>query len=249
MSIRFKITKGYEALQPFIKTLPECFEKEGKTIYKGRNTVKVMEVNGSKLNVKRFLIPSLSERIKRSYFRSSKCREAYFNAWKLLKKGFDTPHPIAYVEERKVGLIGYSYFISSQSSYPRTFYEFEECEIEDCKDVIVSFARYTARLHEAGFLHKDYSPGNILFDYINGAYRFTLVDVNRMKFGKVSIKEGCKNFRKLWGKKEFFSLLASEYAKMREFDEKECMDLIWTEWQKFSEKRMSRYNDKWNVVQ
>lgn len=246
MSVRFEITKGYESLRPFIEALPQCFEEEGRIIYEGRNTVKVMEVDGYRLNVKRFLIPrSLSERIKRSYLRRSKCREAYLHALHLLEKGFETPQPIAYVEERKKGLIAYSYYVSFQSPYSHTFYELEESEIEECKDVIVSFARFTARLHEAGFLHKDYSPGNILFDRIDGIYHFSLVDINRMRLGKVSMKRGCKNFRKLWGKKELFFCMAKEYARMRGFDEKECANLIWTERKRFSEKRRPRYNQNY----
>ena len=43
-------------------------------------------------------------------------------------------------------------------------------------------------------MHRDYSPGNILFDKIDGEYHFMLVDINRMSFGKISIDMGCANF-------------------------------------------------------
>lgn len=121
----------------------------------------------------------------------------------LLEKGFETPVPIAYVEERKFGLIAHSYFISKQSPYRRNFYEFGNADVNYCRDVIISFARYTANLHQAGILHRDYSPGNILFDYIDGEYHFTLVDINRMTFGKISVEMGCANFARLWGQKAF----------------------------------------------
>ena len=44
MSVRYEIMPGFEILQQFVETLPQCFETEGKTIYVGRNVVKVMEV-------------------------------------------------------------------------------------------------------------------------------------------------------------------------------------------------------------
>ncbi len=234
MKIRYEIMAGYEKLQPFVESLPQCFEKEGEIFYVGRNVVKVMDIQGYKLNVKRFLIPTKFDRIARSYFRKTKCWQAYAYAKILLKKGFETPQPIAYVEERKNnGLLLYSYFVSIHSDYPRTFYEFGDCAIEECHDVVKAFAHYTARLHEAGFLHLDYSPGNILFDYIDGSYRFSLVDLNRIKFGKISMKQGCANFKKLWGNKDFFLLLAKEYARMRGFDEQKCIDLIMAHRKKF----------------
>lgn len=80
------------------------------------------------------------------------------------------PVPIAYIEECKWGLIKYSYFISLQSSYRRNFYEFGNADVNDCRDVVIAFARYTARLHESDIMHRDYSPGNILFDKIDGEY-------------------------------------------------------------------------------
>ena len=44
---------------------------------------------------------------------------------------------------------------------------------------------YTAVMHEREVLHLDYSPGNILWDKDDEGYHFTVVDINRMRFGKV----------------------------------------------------------------
>lgn len=49
---------------------------------------------------------------------------------------------------------------------------------------MTAFAEFTARLHEAGILHLDYSPGNILYDKIGEEYHFSLVDINRMHLAK-----------------------------------------------------------------
>lgn len=246
MSILYEITQGFEELQQFIESLPQCFENEGKTIYVGRNVVKVMDVQGYRLNVKRYLIPSFIDRMVRSYLRRTKCWQAFTYAKLLLEKGFETPQPIAYLEKRNNGLIGYSYFVSIHSEYSRTFYEFGDSAIEECQDVVKAFARYTARLHDAGFLHLDYSPGNVLFDCIDGNYQFSLIDLNRLRFGKVTMKRGCANFKKLWGSPSFFMLLAKEYALARGFDERECVELILAErrkyWMHYCKKRKPPFN-------
>lgn len=224
--IRITVNPKYEFLREYIVRLPGTFENEGVEIYSGRNLIKVMTIDGLEINVKRYGIPALINRLVYSSFRMSKGKRAFTYPSTLLQKGFETPEPIAYIEERENNLIGYSYFISLQSPYKRTFYEFGDADVENCRDIVIAFARYTASLHEAGILHQDYSPGNILFDEIDGEYHFSLVDINRMRFGKVSIKEGCSNFARLWGQISFFKLLAKEYAIARGSNENICVERV-----------------------
>nr|WP_203558434.1 lipopolysaccharide kinase InaA family protein [Bacteroides sp. 519] len=216
----------YTILESFINSIPQIFQDEGKEIYGGRNLIKVFSYNGLEINVKRYAIPNVFNRFIYSFIRKPKGLRAYTYPKTLLDKGFETPEPIAYIENRKAGLIEYSYFISIQSPYKFRFYQFGDANAEEYKDIIVAFAHYTARLHEAGILHKDYSPGNILFDKIDGEYRFSLVDINRMRFGKVDLETGCANFARLWGQIPFFEILASEYAKARNADEAYCRKQI-----------------------
>lgn len=235
----------YNHLADFINNIPERFEDQGKVIYSGRNLIKVMTLDGVELNVKRYAVPAFVNKIAYSFFRVPKGKRAFTYPQVLFERGFETPCPIAYVEERKFGLINYSYFISLQSSYSRNFYEFGNADVDQCKDVIVAFARYSAKLHEAGILHRDYSPGNILFEQIDGEYHFSLVDINRMNFGRVSIRQGCANFARLWGKKSFFELLAKEYAKARHADESFCKEHILAcrkkFWKNFAKKHIVKY--------
>lgn len=224
--MKIVINPTYEHLRNYIERLPSLFESEGRIIYSGRNLIKVMDVDGVEINVKRYGIPAFVNRVVYSFFRVPKGRRAFVYPQMLLDKGFETPVPIAYIEQRRYGLINYSYFISMQSHYQRNFYEFGNADVEHCKDVVIAFAQYTAKLHQAGIMHRDYSPGNILFDKIDGEYRFTLVDINRMSFGKISVEMGCANFARLWGQKAFFELLGKEYAKARHADEKHCTERI-----------------------
>lgn len=220
------INPTYKHLRKFIEDVPVCFENKGKTIYASRNIIKVMSVDGLELNVKRYGIPAFLNRIIYSFFRVPKGERAFTYPQKLLSKGFETPEPIAYIEQREKGLIKYSYFISLQVPYRRKFYEFGDADITTCRDIVVAFARYTAALHEAGIMHKDYSPGNILFDKVDGVWRFSLIDINRMYFGRVSVKEGCANFARLWGQKAFFILLAEEYAAHRGANKEQCVEWV-----------------------
>lgn len=243
--MKIVVNPTYEHLRKFIESVPDTFEREGRIIYSGRNLIKVMEVDGVEINVKRYGIPALANRIVYSFFRTPKGKRAFEYPQMLLQKGVETPVPIAYIEERKCGLINYSYFISMQSPYQRNFYEFGNADVERCKDVIIAFAQYTANLHQAGIMHRDYSPGNILFDQIDGEYHFMLVDINRMTFGEISVDMGCANFARLWGQKAFFEMLAKEYAKARHANEAHCVERVLAFrkkfWTYFAKKHIVKY--------
>lgn len=243
--MKIVVNPTYEHLRDFIEEIPETFEKKGRVIYSGRNLIKVMVANGMEINVKRYGVPALANRIIYSFFRIPKGRRAFVYPQMLIKKGFETPVPIAYIEKRRCGLISHSYFVSMQSPYQRDFYEFGNADVEQCKDVVIAFARYTADLHQSGIMHRDYSPGNILFDQIDGKYHFMLVDINRMSFGKISVDMGCANFARLWGQKAFFELLAKEYAQVRQADQKHCVERVLScrkkFWTYFAKKHVIKY--------
>lgn len=240
--MRVIINPKYYHLEESIKRIPELFEKQGRVLYDRRNLIKEMLLEDSLLiNVKRYGVPKLINRIAYSFFRQPKGERAFIYPQILLQKGFETPEPIAYIEFKKNGLIDYSYFVSVQCPYQRTFYEFGDADPNsgECVDIIRAFAHYTASLHENGILHQDYSPGNILFDKIGNNYRFSLVDLNRMTFGEVGLEAGCANFARLWGQKEFFVQLAKAYAKARHWDEAYCVGRVlfyrkafWSKYQK-----------------
>ena len=224
--MKMMLNPKYKKLHRFVERIPYDFESIGTVIHSGRNLIKKTTIEGIEVNVKRYAVPPLINRIVYLFFRLSKGERAYSYPQKLLQEGFETPEPIAYVEEKQMGLIGYSYFVSVQSGYRYNFCQMGNADVQNCKDVIIAFARFTARLHEAGILHLDYSPGNILYDKLEDGYHFSLVDINRMRFGKVGMKRGCANFARLWGQTAFFVLLAQEYARARGMNEEECMRLV-----------------------
>jgi len=169
----------------FMQNLPEIFQNGGTIIHNARNQIRVFDVNGHKINVKKFCIPPIVNRILYSLgWRTPKAQATYHNALEILKRGFDTPAPYGYRLERSGGLINFSYFVSEQVENMRP--------VRDAKDVpalIKALARYTADMHAKGLWHKDFTPGNILFRVENGTYHFCLVDINRFRFCDGSLPE------------------------------------------------------------
>lgn len=224
------INKDYEQFRQFIEEIPTKFDKEGTMIYDGRrNKLKSFSVNGIEINVKSYRVPILINRIAYTWFRKSKARRAFEYGNKIIEKGFRTPNPIAYIETYKSNLLHRSFFISLHTpldGHMRIFNDGDTTN-EGKEELIKEFAQFTAKLHESGILHSDYSPGNILYEKIaesgDHQYDFSLVDINRMEFRPVSVEEGCENFSRMRGNDEFFKLFATYYAEARNSDVTRCI--------------------------
>lgn len=241
------INSKFKTLKPFVDSLPHIFEDNGETIYTGRNLIKVFDVDGLKVNVKRYGVPFFLNRIVYSYIRKPKGLRAYTYPSILLKAGINTPEPIAYIEQRKAGLISYSYFVSLQSSYKPYLYEIGNLEVDQIKELAEALALFTSDMHKNGIYHKDYSPGNILCGEKEGKIDFCLVDINRMRFDEVSIEEGCANFARLWGQPSFFRYLAEVYALDRGADVQKCTELVMMYREKFWKSYARRKGVKYDL--
>jgi len=207
----------------FIKTIHRQFDKGGALIHKRRNEVRVFEVNGTSINVKKFRAPRLFARVIYTFFRLPKAQRSFQYALKLKEKGIGTPEPVAYILMKRGGVLHESYYISRQSDYNRNMYEFGKGGVDGREHILEAFAEFTAGVHEKGVLHKDYSPGNILFKEENGAVKFSIVDINRMRFGTVSVSQGCSNFARLWGQQPVFEVVMRKYAEKRRADPAQCL--------------------------
>lgn len=212
----------YRHLETFVNALCTRFDREGETIHKGRNEIKVFDCDGQPINVKRFRIPHLANRVIYTFFRKPKAERSFVHALKLRQAGVGTPDPVAFILEYKGGLLHYSYFVSLQITGYDTMYGIGKTPFEANEKTLAAFARFTAEIHEKGIYHKDYSPGNILRKDIEGGTDFRLVDINRMVFGNVTVRKGCANFARLWGKEDVFRCIAREYAAARKADVRQC---------------------------
>ncbi len=221
------INSKYEHLREWLQRLPEDFERLGRVIYDSRNQLRVIEApDGTLVNAKRYAVPRHINRLIYSLgIREPKGLRAYRYPTRLLQLGIETPEPIAYIEQRHGGLLGLCYFISVQSPLGHTLYELNKAQQGTYEELADALGKFTARMHECEVLHLDYSPGNILWDKDDDGYHFSVVDINRMRFGKVGIKDGCAAFRRLWGPKRFIELIARSYAQARSFNEDEAVRL------------------------
>lgn len=184
MNKQIKISTGYNHYGAFISDIPELFRNEqGQIIYNGRNQIRSFNDGSTKMIVKRFKKPDTVKKIIYSFFRKNKAEKAYKNAFEILKRGFNTPRPIAYIKENKDGLLNYVYYVCEYTDY-EPIKDYLNCDNSFDKDLAVAFGMYVAELHKKGIIHNDLNSTNVLFKKNNEKYVFTLIDINRMQFKK-----------------------------------------------------------------
>ena len=156
-------------------------------------------------------------------YKASKGQHSYNCAAQLRERGFATQEPVAYVAYRRNLMDQNMYFVGVFSNYRHSLHEAFGMPHSERAELLESFARYAARLHEEGFLPIACRADNILFDRIDGRYRFSILDTGNMKCGrKVSVEKGCKSLAALQADDAFNSALIRAYAAARGADEAEC---------------------------
>ncbi len=225
--MKISIHPKYNFLESFVRSVPEIFRNEGECIYKGRNEVKVFEVDGIRVNIKSFRIPHMVNRLVYSSVRKSKAARSYVYALRCLASGVLTPEPIAYMETYTCGWIGRSYYLSIHKADMRSMNYIYAVPDEETKPLLEAYARFTAFVHRQGIYHKDYSPGNVLFDESpQQRYRFSMIDLNRIDFGPVSPEKGCHAFERTNLHDDQIDWVARVYAEERGMDPELCKNLI-----------------------
>lgn len=230
--MRLILNPKYKHLREYIEHIDDHFEHEGHEIHRDRNVVRTLQVDGLTLCVKRYSKNSLSNRVAiKLRMRSSRARKAYIRPLLLRERGFESPEPVAFVRYNTGIINSVSYFICLKSKYDNSMADIMNLPEELRNEVTKEFARYAAHLHKNGFLHRDFSPDNILFGRVDGKMgsriRFSLIDTNSMRCGRsVSVKKGCSNFARLLGDETFFQCLADSYAEARQADREECYRYI-----------------------
>ena len=234
------INPAFNHLKEYIENISSSFVNEKNIIYEGRNTLKLFDIGEQKFVVKSFKIPHFINKFIYSFIRLSKARRSYEYGLILRTKSINTPEPVAYIENKKFGLLSNSYYVSIHLDYSGMMRELNTGKLEGREEFLRQFAQFTAFIHEQNVLHLDYSPGNILYKKTEDDYAFYLVDINRMSFGPVNMKQGCENLQRLWGNDEMIAFIAAEYAKARGFDVNKCVDLTLFYrkkfWKKFSKR-------------
>ena len=201
---------------------------EADILWNARNVVWQTRRNGRTIVVKTFC-GGVFSRI--AYvFRKSKARRSYENAVELLHRGFDTPRPLGFVEER-----GF-FNILSHSCYASA-YTAQEPLIDAIgkygKPVIAAFAQYAVRLHRAGVRHDDLNGTNVRVGRDgNGNFSFGLIDLNRMKFlrpgERLGRKESFINLGRFCYDDAVFDGFAAEFVKAAGLPQKCVCEMVKT---------------------
>lgn len=231
------LDEAYSSFEKDIFQALSNFEREGRKIGPGkRNIVKAVSLNGKEVNIKAFKVPNALNKIVYRFFRKSKAERSFYYAQELLKRGIDTPAPVAYAEEVTSMAFLKSFYISEQLDYDLTFRDLD-LQKKGHEVILRAFTRFTFKLHEKGIEFLDHSPGNTLIQINQDAYIFYLVDLNRMNFKTMSYNERLRNFERLSREKIVYEVMADEYAKIINKPSAEVFEQMWHYNQVFFDRR------------
>lgn len=222
---KLEVSHEYFEFTDFVKTLPLRFaQKDGVVIFKNRNEIREFQVAERNIIVKEFKVPNLINRIAYGWLRPSKAERSYQYALALRELGIGSPSPIGFVTLRRGLLFSLSYYASLRSACPISYMELYDGRHPDRDEYLRAIARTTARLHEAGWLHTDYSRGNLLLGRnAAGEIMVDLVDLNRLRRRTVDLPTGCRNFERLPMTDEMLTVLITAYARERHFEVADCL--------------------------
>ena len=203
-----------DSLEPLVDSLAaHGLPADARMVYYGpRNTVVAVGTDEGYVIVKAYKVPIWINKIAYGLLRPSKASRAFNNAMRLLSMGFETPEPIAYAEQRTFGMFGRSYYFCRHINGVREVRDIER--LPECKTMLRELAELMVRLHKAGVLVKDFSPGNVLYrtDH-EGKRHYMLVDINRMRFDVHEREEQMAMFARLLNTEELTAELAREYCR------------------------------------
>lgn len=192
--------------------IDEVFSTSDNVLHRARNVIKEVEFRNSQLIIKSFRVPGLFGRVMYSFFRASKAKRSFEYSLQLNANNIKVPSPVAYVECYKSGLLKSSFYISEKFNYNCTLHEVLRDEMFSYEEVLPEVAQFAFNMNQKGFLHLDFSPGNILVQKDQSHFQLAMVDVNRMQFGTVDFELGLKGLTRLLRNQKSVEILAIAYA-------------------------------------
>ncbi|MFT5707670.1 MAG: serine/threonine protein kinase [Oceanospirillaceae bacterium] len=221
--MKYQISANFIQKKDFILGIDTAFSQSDIVLQDARNKIKKVLGDDLDLVVKSFKVPNFLNSILYTFLRRSKARRSFEYSLKIADF---VPQGVAYIEYFEKGLLAKSYFISEAFNYDFTIREpLLNQHFINKQEIYKAFALFSYRLHEDGILHKDYSPGNILIKKIADQYVVKVIDINRMAFHSLSLKQRMHNFSKLWASDDDLDMIVEEYAKLSDFDAGQCLKL------------------------
>lgn len=238
-----QVNPKYKSLEKVILDIPRRFEEEGEVIEDNRNVIKILEVEGVRLNVKSFKVPNVVNRFAYAYVRKGKALRSFEYANLLQSKGIGTPEPVAYIVYRNLWGVTRSFYISIQVDYDYLFRDLRVQRPADLEVILREFTRFTYHFHSQSIYFVDHSPGNTLIKREGDGLEFKLVDLNRIKFMHISPLMGLKNFYRLNATDDMIDVIADEYALLTRSDAGEMRRLL-KEWTHAHDERVRKRKEK-----
>ena len=226
MSYKLEINPLYPSFKNILVEIKNIFLEHSNSIHLARNELKIIPLQGFETVVKAFRVPNILNQFVYAYLRRSKAYKAFHNAQKLRDLDVETPQAIGYIEFFRFGLLKESFFISKKFEYDFTIAHIRDNQPPYKEKVLQDFAKFSYEIHQKGVWHIDYSGGNILIKQQDNSYKFSLVDINRMKFRSINGYEGLENFNKLWFNEEDLTTIAKTYAHLANLDEHKAVEEI-----------------------
>jgi serine/threonine protein kinase len=222
--MKLHINKKYEEYSDAIRAMLNGERKNEQVFCCNRNTVERFTVDGKEFVVKRYKRPTWLNRFVYTFLRKSKAERSYLYAEQLLAAGFETPAPVAYGARRRFGLFDIGYFVSEYDPHPSLDIVYAESDEAERKALHSDFIAFTLRLHAKGIVHHDFNPRNIMVRRDASGYHFSLIDNNRMSFGRVpDAREAMGEFDQLGTDVRGLLQIIPDYVEARGFDLDECV--------------------------
>lgn len=137
--------------------------------------------------IKHNLVPDLRSKL-RQWFRRGKARNEAKRAEHLAALGIPTILPLALGERRHRRLLLDNYLVTREVPSSITLQDLVERETGPAtrpsfrRQLSAALARLTARLHDSGYLHTDFHPGNILVSVDDqGSPHLAMIDLDALR--------------------------------------------------------------------
>ena len=211
---KFIINSKFSEMKDFTISLPETFDDIGTVILNNRNVIKKVTIPQGTFVVKNFKGMYFFNRLGYTLFSRSKAEKSYRNSDALHDRGIATPPHVAWIDYYNWGFLARSYFVSTYSPYEtlREVITRKTQEGFSKESLYLDLLKFINKLHSAGVYHDDFSLSNILVIPSKDGYQFSLVDLNRIRFMKISFRQGLRNFSKLEVPEDDLNMLIREYA-------------------------------------
>jgi hypothetical protein len=230
--MKYNISPKYSSLKEVILDIKKNFSSTGESIKSGRNHLKIIDLDNKKFVVKSFKKPTAIKSYTYGNIYPSKAKRSFDYANILLSKGIHTPEPVAYIDYYKGLQFQESFYISEY--YP---YDYDlsvlftergdnKTPFNDSEVLWTAFMKFTVELHDQGIDHLDYTRRNVLITKQVSEYSFSLVDLNRIDFKSLSLRDRMKSLSRITSDSDLVKMIAEYYCATSNYDYDKCLHLL-----------------------